>query len=73
MIDYLLKFDSKAQALTFAEQMGFTTTVEEGNGIEITVLSHSEDHVYTVIGEYFEDTGKTETVRDETGMEGSNQ
>ena len=69
MIDYLLKFDSKAQAVTFAEQMGFTTEVEEED-IEITVpIPQSEDHVYTVIGEYFEDTGKTETIRDETGME----
>ena len=68
MIDYLLKFDSKAQALTFAEQMGFTTTEEEGNGIEITVpIAQSEDHSYTVIGEHFVDTGKTETIRDEIG------
>ena len=69
MIDYLLKFDSKDQAVTFAEQMGFTTKVEEED-IEITVpLPQSEDHVYTVIGEHFVDTGKTETIRDETGME----
>tara|TARA_R100000734_G_C3313896_1_gene105330 strand:- start:1536 stop:1937 length:402 start_codon:yes stop_codon:yes gene_type:complete len=69
MIDYLLKFDSKDQAVTFAEQMGFTTEVEEED-IEITVpLPQSEDHVYTVIGEHFVDTGKTETIRDETGME----
>ena len=69
MIDYLLKFDSKAQAVTFAEQMGFTTEVQEED-IEITVpIPQSEDHVYTVIGEHFVDTGKTETIRDETGME----
>jgi hypothetical protein len=70
MIDYLLKFDSKDQALTFAEQMGFTTTEEDGNGIETTMaISQSEDHSYTVIGEHFVDTGKTETIRDESGME----
>ena len=57
-------------AVVFAEQMGFTTTEDEGNGIEVTLpLSQSEKHVYTVIGEHFVDTGKTETVRDETGME----
>ena len=57
-------------AITFAEQMGLTTTEDEGNGIEVTLpLSQSENHVYTVIGEHFVDTGKTETVRDETGME----
>ena len=70
MIDYLLKFDNKEMAITFAEQMGLTTTEDEGNGIEVTLpLSQSENHVYTVIGEHFVDTGKTETVRDETGME----
>ena len=70
MIDYLLKFDSKDQALTFAEQMGFTTTEEDGNGIETTMaISQSEDHSYTVIGEHFVDTGKTETIRDESGVE----
>ena len=70
MIDYLLKFDTKNMAIVFAEQMGFTTTEDEGNGIEVTLpLSQSENHVYTVIGEHFVDTGKTETIRDETGME----
>lgn len=70
MIDYLLKFDNKEMAITFAEQMGLTTTEDEGNGIEVTLpLSQSENHVYTVIGEHFVDTGKTETIRDETGME----
>jgi hypothetical protein len=50
--------------------MGFTTTEEDGNGIETTMaISQSEDHSYTVIGEHFVDTGKTETIRDESGME----
>ena len=70
MIDYLLKFDNKEMAITFAEQMGLTTTEDEGNGIEVTLpLSQSENHVYTVIGEHFVDTGKTETIRDESGLE----
>jgi len=69
MIDYLLKFESKEQALTFAEQMGFTTTIEEG-GVEVTVpMTQSGDHVFTVIGEHIMPTGETETIRDETGME----
>jgi len=70
MTDYLLSFKTKEQAIVFAEQMGFTTTEDEGNGIEVTLpLPQSENHVYTVIGEHFIPTGKTEKVRDETGME----
>ena len=70
MIDYLLKFESKEQALTFAEQMGFTTTIEDGNGIEVTIpMTQSEDHVFTVIGAHFMPTGETKTIVDETGME----
>ena len=70
MIDYLLKFESKEQALTFAEQMGFTTSIEDG-GVEVTVpMTQSGTHVFTVIGEHIMPTGETETIIDETGMEG---
>ena len=69
MIDYLLKFNTKQEAIVFAEQMGFTTTIEEGE-VEVTIpLPQSDTHVFTVIGEHFMPTGKTETMRDETGME----
>ena len=70
MIDYLLKFNTKQEAIVFAEQMGFTTDVEDGNGIEVTIpMTQSDTHVFTVIGEHFMPTGKTETIRDESGME----
>ena len=70
MIDYLLKFNTKQEAIVFAEQMGFTTEVEDGNGIEVTIpMTQSDTHVFTVIGEHFMPTGKTETIRDESGME----
>jgi hypothetical protein len=70
MIDYLLKFNTKQEAIVFAEQMGFTTDVEDGNGIEVTIpMTQSDTHVFTVIGEHIMPTGETETIVDETGME----
>jgi hypothetical protein len=55
MKDILLKFDSKEQAVTFAEANGFTSVDEED---ELRVIEQGEDYVFT-----------TETFRDETGIE----
>ena len=66
MKDILLKFDSKEQAVTFAEANGFTFVDEED---ELHVLEQGEDYVFTVIGEHWTETGETEIFRDETGIE----
>tara|TARA_R100000234_G_scaffold103251_1_gene72679 strand:+ start:241 stop:624 length:384 start_codon:yes stop_codon:yes gene_type:complete len=66
MKDILLKFDSKEQAITFAEDNGFTSVVEED---ELRVIEQGEDYVFTVIGEHWTETGETETFRDEDGTE----
>ena len=64
MKDILLKFDSKEQAVAFAEANGFTSVDEED---ELRVLEQGEDYVFTVIGEHWTDTGETEEWRDEDG------
>ena len=70
MIDYLLKFESKEQAVEFATIKGLTTASVNDEGEEIQVpLPHGENHVYIVIGENFIPTGETESLRDETGNE----
>jgi hypothetical protein len=69
MKDILLKFDSKEQAVTFAEDNGFTSIVEEEGEEKIHVIEQGEDYVFTVIGEHWTETGETETFRDETGIE----
>lgn len=69
MKDILLKFDSKEQAVTFAEDNGFTSIVEEEGEEKIHVIEQGEDYVFTVIGEHWTETGETETFRDETGTE----
>lgn len=66
MKDILLKFDSKEQAVTFAEANGFTSVDEED---ELRVIEQGEDYVFTVIGEHWTETGETETFRDEDGTE----
>ena len=66
MKDILLKFDSKEQAVTFAEANGFTSVDEED---ELRVIEQGDDYVFTVIGEHWTETGETETFRDETGIE----
>jgi hypothetical protein len=66
MKDILLKFDSKEQAVTFAEANGFTSVDEED---ELRVIEQGEDYVFTVIGEHWTETGETEIFRDETGIE----
>ena len=67
MIDYLLKFDSKEQAVDFAEQYGFTSVVEEEGTEKINIITQGDDYVFTVIGEHWIDTGETEEWRDEDG------
>ena len=64
MKDILLKFNSKEQAVAFAEANGFTSVDEED---ELRVLEQGEDYVFTVIGEHWTDTGETEEWRDEDG------
>ena len=66
MKDILLKFNSKEQAVAFAEANGFTSVDEED---ELRVLEQGEDYVFTVIGEHWTETGETETFRDEDGTE----
>ncbi len=66
MKDILLKFDSKEQAVAFAEANGFTSVDEED---ELRVIEQGEDYVFTVIGEHWTETGETETFRDEDGTE----
>jgi len=66
MKDILLKFNSKEQAVAFAEANGFTSVDEED---ELRVIEQGEDYVFTVIGEHWTETGETETFRDETGTE----
>ena len=67
MIDYLLKFDSKEQAVEFAEEYGFTSVAREEG--ELHIIEQGDDYVFTVIGEHWTETGETETFRDETGTE----
>lgn len=69
MKDILLKFDSKEQAVTFAEDNGFTSIVEEEGEEKVHVIEQGDDYVFTVIGEHWTETGETETFRDETGIE----
>ena len=69
MKDILLKFDSKEQAVTFAEDNGFTSIVEEEGEEKVHVIEQGEEYVFTVIGEHWTETGETETFRDETGIE----
>lgn len=69
MKDILLKFDSKEQAVTFAEDNGFTSVVEEEGEEKVHVIEQGDDYVFTVIGEHWTETGETETFRDETGTE----
>ena len=66
MKDILLKFDSKEQAVAFAEANGFTSVDEED---ELRVVEQGDDYVFTVIGEHWTETGETETFRDEDGTE----
>ena len=67
MKDILLKFDSKEQAVTFAEDNGFTSVVEEEGEEKINIITQGDDYVFTVIGEHWIDTGETEEFRDEDG------
>ena len=69
MKDILLKFDSKEQAVTFAEDNGFTSIVEEEGEEKVHVIEQGDDYVFTVIGEHWTETGETETFRDEDGTE----
>ena len=64
MKDILLKFDSKEQAVSFAEDNGFTSVDEKGNH---HVMEQGEDYVFTAIGEHWTETGETEEWRDEDG------
>ena len=66
MKDILLKFNSKEQAVAFAEANGFTSVDADD---ELRVIEQGEDYVFTVIGEHWTETGETETFRDETGTE----
>lgn len=66
MKDILLKFNSKEQAVAFAEANGFATVDEEG---ELHIIQQGEDYGFSVIGENWIDTGETETFRDEDGTE----
>ncbi len=52
MKDILLKFDSKEQAVTFAEANGFTYVVEEEGGEKINIITQGDDYIFTVIGEH---------------------
>lgn len=67
MKDILLKFDSKEQAVTFAEDNGFTSVVEEEGEEKVNIITQGDDYVFTVIGEHWTDTGETEEWRDEDG------
>ena len=67
MKDILLKFDSKEQAVTFAEDNGFTSVVEEEGEEKVNIITQGDDYVFTVIGEHWTETGKTEEWRDEDG------
>ena len=69
MIDYLLKFDSKEQAVEFAVKFGFTSVEIQDGEEKITILNQGDDYVFTVIGEHWTETGETETFRDEDGTE----
>ena len=69
MKDILLKFDSKEQAVTFAEDNGFTSVSEEEGEEKVQVIEQGDDYVFTVIGEHWTETGETETFRDEDGTE----
>lgn len=70
MTDFLLKFDSKEQAVEFATNNGYMAvdTDEEGNEISVPLLQ-GDKYVYTVIGEHIYPTNETETMRDEGGNE----
>ena len=67
MKDILLKFDSKEQAVTFAEDNGFTSVIEEEGEEKVQVIEQGDDYVFIVIGEHWIDTGETEEWRDEDG------
>ena len=67
MKDILLKFDSKEQAVTFAEDNGFTSVVEKDGEEQVNVIEQGDDYVFTVIGEHWTETGETEEWRDEDG------
>jgi hypothetical protein len=69
MIDYLLKFKNKDQAVKFADDNGFTSVVEEEGGEKINIIEQGDGYVFTTIGEHWVDTGKTKKLRDETGTE----
>ena len=65
MIDYLLKFKSQKEAVTFAEKNGFTSTDTDEDGNEVTtIVTQGDGYVFTVIGEHWTDTGKTKKVKD---------
>ena len=57
MIDYLLKFKNKDQAVKFADDNGFTSVVEEEGGEKINIIEQGDGYVFTVIGEQWTDTG----------------
>ena len=64
MIDYLLKFKNKDQAVKFADDNGFTSVVEEEGGEKINIIEQGDGYVFTVIGEHWTDTGKTKKIKD---------
>ena len=65
MIDYLLKFKSQKEAVTFAEKNGFTSTDTDEDGKEVTtIITQGDGYVFTVIGEHWVDTGKTKKIKD---------
>mgnify|MGYP000355525012 CR=1 FL=1 len=65
MIDYLLKFKSEKEAVTFAEKNGFTSTDTDEDGKEVTtIVTQGEGYVFTVIGEHWTETGKTKKIKD---------
>ena len=69
MKDILLKFNSKEQAVAFAEANGFTSVAEEEGEEKVSIITQGDDYVFTVIGEHWTETGETETFRDEDGTE----
>ena len=69
MRDILLKFDSKEQSVTFAEENGFTSIVEAEGEEKINIIEQGEDYAFTIIGDHWIDTGETEIFKDDDGTE----
>ena len=70
MRDFLLRFDSKEQAVDFALENGYATNDVDDEGNEVfQPLLEGEQYSYVIIGENISPSGETETLRDENGDE----